>query len=100
MVNFEFRISNEEFRKQLRRIALLSFFILNSKFAILNSLANELTVDRRTLTLTDSFAQLDNVRLPLQNLVIDGGPSTSSEFQWINGQSFRRKILRWTAHAR
>ena len=72
--------------------------------------ANELTVDRRsltltdsltiTLTLTDSFAQLDNVRVPLQNLVIDGGPSTSSEFQWINGRSFRRKNLRWTAHAR
>src|SRR5881397_3502140 len=72
--------------------------------------ANELTVDKRsiiltdtitiTLTLTDSFAQLDTVRLPVQNLVIDGNPSTSSEFQWINGQTFRRKIFRWSAHAR
>src|SRR3954469_15661976 len=72
--------------------------------------ANELTVDKRTLTstdsltitltLTDSFAAIDDVRLPLQNLVIDGGPATSTELGWVNGQSFRRKTLRWSAHAR
>jgi hypothetical protein len=110
MVKFEVRSSNEELRKQLRRIALLGFFILNSNFAIRNSLANELTVDKRsitltdnvtiTLTLTDSFAHLDNVTLPLQNLVVDGPPSTASEFQWINGRSSSHKILRWSAHPR
>ena len=106
---------NEARRRERSRGA---FNIQHSTFNIpvlllllaLPAAANELTVDRRsitltdsltiTLTLTDSFAQLDNVRLPLQNLVIDGGPSTSSEFQWINGQGFRRKIFRWTAHAR
>src|ERR1041385_101341 len=72
--------------------------------------ANELTVDKRsitltdsltiTLTLTDSFAQLDSVRLNVQNLVVDGEPSTSTEFQWINGQTFRRKVFRWAAHAK
>ena len=95
-----------------------SFNIQHSTFNIpvlllllaLPATANELTADRRsitltdsltiTLTLTDNFAQLDNDRLSLQNLVIDGEPSTSTEFQWINGQTFRRKVLRWTAHAR
>src|SRR5438876_10758356 len=58
--------------------------------------ANELSVDKRTLTLTDSltitltltdsFAAIDSVRLPLQNLVIEGAPSTSTEFQWVTGQ--------------
>ena len=39
-----------------RRIALFTFFfILHSQFAIRNSLANELTVDKRSITLTDSL---------------------------------------------
>ena len=72
--------------------------------------ANELQVDKRTLslddaltitlTLTDAFASADNVQLPLQNLVLDGSPSVSSEFSWINGQSSRRKVLRYVAHPR
>jgi len=71
-------------------------------------MASDLTVDKRTLsaddtltitlTLTDAFASADNVQLPLQNLVIDGSPSVSSEFSWINGQSSRRKVLRYVAH--
>jgi len=69
--------------------------------------ANELQVDKRTLslddaltitlTLTDAFASAENVQLPLQNLVLDGSPSVSSEFSWINGQSSRRKVLRYVA---
>jgi hypothetical protein len=92
------------------RFAIILFFILTSNLAPRTSRANELSADRRTitltesvtitLTLTDDFAQLDSVRLPVQNLVIDGGPSTSSELQWINGHVFRRKVFRWTAHAR
>jgi hypothetical protein len=73
-------------------------------------LANDLQVDKHTLSvddsvtitvsLTDAFASLDNFQLPLQNLVIDGSPSVSSEFSWINGQSTRRKVLTYTAHPR
>jgi len=70
--------------------------------------ANELQVDKRTLsiddsvtitvTLTDAFASVDNLQIPLRNLVIDGPPSVSSEFAWINGQSSRRKIFRYSVH--
>lgn len=83
------------------RIAALLFFIA------LPIAASDLQVDKRTLstddaltitlTLTDAFASADNIQLPLQNLVIDGSPSVSSEFSWINGQSSRRKVLRYVA---
>jgi len=82
-------------------IAVLLFFIA------LPLAASDLQVDKRTLsaddtvtitlTLTDAFASDENLRLPLQNLVIDGSPSVSSEFSWINGQSSRRKVLRYIA---
>ena len=92
-----------------------TFNIQHSTFNILLFLlfalplhANELTVDKRTLlpddsltitlTLQDAFAGAEDVNLPLQNLVIDSGPSVSSEFQWINGASSRRKVFRWSAH--
>jgi BatD DUF11 like domain len=71
---------------------------------------NEIHVDKRTLsiddsltitiTLTDAFASLDDIQLPLQNLVVDGSPAVSSEFSWINGQSLRRKVFRYSAHPR
>jgi hypothetical protein len=70
--------------------------------------ANSLTVDKRslafddaltiTLTLDGAFSDADVPRLPLQNLVVDGEPSVSTSFEWINGQSSRRKILRYSAH--
>jgi BatD DUF11 like domain len=70
--------------------------------------ANDLQVDKHTLsiddtvtitlTLTDAFASVDALQLPLQNLVLDGSPSVSSEFAWINGQSSRRKVFRYSAH--
>ena len=72
--------------------------------------ANELTVDKRTLQLDDtvtitltlegSFAAIDSVRIPAQNLIVDEPPSVSTEFQWINGETSRRKIFRYTAHAK
>jgi hypothetical protein len=72
--------------------------------------ANDLQVDKRTLsvddtltitlTLTDAFAANDTVPLPLQNLVLDGSPSVSSEFSWINGEASRRKVLTYSAHPR
>jgi hypothetical protein len=90
-------------QKLVRRI------FLHSAFCILHfAAANELTVNRQTLTLTDtltitltltdSFASLDDIRIPTQNLVIDGPPSTANEYQWVNGRGFRRKILRYPAH--
>src|SRR5512142_1688910 len=71
--------------------------------------ASQLTVDKRTVslddsltitvTLDDAFSEADVSRLPVQNLSIDGPPSVSSSFEWINGQSSRQKVLRFTAHA-
>jgi hypothetical protein len=52
-----------------------------------------------TLTLEDEFAGADSVRIPLRNLVIDGPPSLSSEFDFINGRTSRRKTFRYIAHA-
>jgi len=71
--------------------------------------ANDLSVDKRTIqmddvisitvTLENDFANVESVRIPLQNLAMNGAPSVSSEFQWINGASSRRKIFTYTAHA-
>jgi hypothetical protein len=93
---------------ELRFSTILLFFILTSHFELRTSLANELQVDKRslqlddtitiTVTVEDSFARIDSLRIPLQNLVIDGGPSVSSEFEWINGRTMRRKVFRYTAH--
>jgi hypothetical protein len=83
----------------------IAFLLL---FIALPIKANDLQVDKRTLssddaltitlTLTDAFASADNIQLPLQNLAVDGSPSVSSEFSWMNGQSSRRKVLRYVAH--
>jgi hypothetical protein len=99
-----------------RRSSHSTFNIQHSTFNILLFLlfiaaplgANDLQVDKRTLsvddtvtitiTLTDVFASADNIQLPLQNLVLDGSPSVSSEFAWINGNSSRRKVLSYRAH--
>ncbi len=77
-------------------------------FAATAAFANELTVDRHTIridesvtiivTLEGGFANLDSVRVPLRNLEMDGPPSVSTEFAWINGTTSRRKTLRYSAH--
>jgi hypothetical protein len=89
----------------VNRVAL--FFILHSAFCVLHSFANEISVDKRTMqlddtvtitvTLEDDFAKVDTLRLPLHNLILAGPPSVSSQFEWINGQSSRRKVFRYTA---
>ncbi|MEA2236490.1 MAG: hypothetical protein QOC81_1214 [Thermoanaerobaculia bacterium] len=97
-----------------RRLFHSTFNIQHLTFNILlflltlNLYANDLQVDKRTLsvddsltitiTLNDAFTSLDNIPLPMQNLVIDGSPSVSSEFSWINGQSTRRKVFRYNVH--
>jgi hypothetical protein len=70
-------------------------------------LANDLTVDKQTLqldetitivvSLENSFADVDDLRLPLQNLELTGPPSVSSQFSWINGTTTKRKIFRFLA---
>ncbi|HEV8435350.1 MAG TPA: BatD family protein [Thermoanaerobaculia bacterium] len=77
-------------------------------FAATAAFANELTVDRHTIstddtvtiivTLEGAFANLDTVNIPLRNLQMDGPPSVSTEFAWINGTTSRRKTLRYSAH--
>jgi hypothetical protein len=117
MLNVECSVLNVEWKKRSKRrrfshstlniqhsafnIAFLLFFIA------LPLVASDLQVDKRTLsaddtvtitlTLTDAFASAENLQLPLQNLVVDGSPSVSSEFSWINGQSSRRRVLRYLA---
>lgn len=71
--------------------------------------ASELTVDKRTLQLDDTvtitlsvdgaLASAAAPKIPLQNLAIDNGPNVSTEFQWINGETSRRKVFTYTAHA-
>lgn len=70
-------------------------------------LANELIVDHHrlstndlvtiTLTLDGMFSSVDEVSVPLTNLVILGEPSVSSEFAWFNGNVTRRKVFRYQA---
>src|SRR5207253_5635570 len=69
--------------------------------------ANDLTVDKQTLqldetltivvSLENSFADADDLRIPLQNLELVGPPSVNSQFTWINGTTTKRKIFRFIA---
>jgi len=69
--------------------------------------ANELYLDRQTInssenvtitvTLDGPFASLDSVDIPLQNLVIEGDPSTSTSFSFVNGVASHQRILRYIA---
>jgi hypothetical protein len=73
----------------------------------LDSIANELLVDKRslpsndlvtiTVSLEGSFASVDAVDVPLRNLKLVGDPWVSSEFAWINGEVTRRKVFRYRA---
>jgi hypothetical protein len=87
---------------------LLHFACCILHFAAATALvANDLTVDRRSVrldesitiivSLEDAFATVDNVNVPMRNLLIEGAPSVSSEFSWINGSVVRRKVFRFTA---
>jgi oxygen tolerance protein BatD len=113
MLNVEGEMLNGARRDAAFNIQHSTFNIPALCFALVLSVsalfANDLSVDKRvmqlddtltiTITLEDSFASIDPVRLPLRGLVIDGQPSVSSEFDFINGQTSRRKTLRYVAHA-
>ncbi|MEO8215826.1 MAG: BatD family protein [Acidobacteriota bacterium] len=70
---------------------------------------NEITVQPATVhvgeavqivvTLNGDLATADSISLPLQNLVIDNGPSVASQFQWVNGDVSRQKVFTYAAHA-
>ncbi len=49
-----------------------------------------------TIALDGDLARLDSIDLPLENLVVESGPSVSSQFEWVNGVTTRQKIFRWT----
>jgi hypothetical protein len=49
--------------------------------------------------LEGSFASLDRVSLPTNNLRIISGPDTVSEFVWTGGRVSREKTFRWIARA-
>lgn len=92
-----------------RVFAPAAIFVLFSLFAAFAPLAfgDELTVDRRSihadetvtiiLKLQGDFAGNNQIDLPVRNLQIEGDPSESSEFSWINGAVTRRKTLQYTA---
>jgi BatD DUF11 like domain len=83
------------------RWAWLLWFVSAAAFA------NDLNVDRRTVTTNDlvtitvslegPFAVRDSVSVPLENLTLVGEPWVSSEFSWINGEVVRRKVFRYRA---
>ncbi len=86
------------------------FLALASLLAILvsgSAFANEMTVDERrvaahdlvtiTVSLEDAFAELEEMSVPLRNLVIVGEPWTATEFAFINGRVVRRKVFRYRA---
>ncbi len=50
-----------------------------------------------TVSLEGSFASLESVNVPLDNLAFVGEPWVSSEFAWINGEVVRRKVFRFRA---
>lgn len=69
--------------------------------------ANDLIVQPRRLrmndlttivvTLENSFAEVEAVGVPVENLTLVGEPSVSSEFSLINGKPTRRKVFRFRA---
>src|SRR5258708_7826822 len=88
----------------------LGLALLLTLVSIQPSSASELSVDKRTLTMDDrlsislaldgAFTDLDDVAIPLQNLVIESGPSSSVEYTWVNGTSTYRKTLVYIARAK
>ena len=108
MPDGECRMQNAECRSVPMRRRVLRI-VLHSAFCILHFAAyaqrNQLTVDARTLRMNDmatvtvslegSFADVEAVSPPLENLSIVGEPWVSSEFAWINGQVTRRKVFRF-----
>jgi len=89
--------------KRFLLVVLSAFCLLPSAFA------NELTIDEKrvsahdiltiTLTLEDEFASLDEVHLPLRNLVIVGEPWTATEFAFLGNRLVHRKVFRYRARA-
>src|SRR5882724_6606195 len=93
--NVLFRAFNNQHSTFNIPVVLLMLFLAGT------AVANDLSVDKTTLQMDDSltitvtveneFANVETIHIPLQNLAFEGRPSLSTEFQWINGVSSRRK---------
>ena len=112
MLNVECEMLNEKSSRRnsfnIQHSTLTIPVLLLALSVSTTGVASELSVDKRsmqmddsltiTVTLENDYANVDTIRVPLRNLAFDGLPSVSSEFQWINGQTSRRKIFRYRAH--
>jgi hypothetical protein len=86
----------------------LPAWIILFAISFVSATASELSVDKRSVAMDEtlhavvrlegSFARVDSISLPLRNLTSDGPPSTSSEFQFVNGTSFRTKSFTFVLH--
>ncbi|HEX6159856.1 MAG TPA: BatD family protein, partial [Thermoanaerobaculia bacterium] len=82
-------------------------FALLSILLTASALANDLIVEPRNVRMNETVtiivslegdaARAESVTVPLRNLNIIGEPSVSSEYAWINGETIRRKVFRYTA---
>jgi hypothetical protein len=102
------------FREKPRRRRRGVLFLLHAALWMLSAplFASEasLSVDKRvlspddsvviTLVLSGPFAGVQRPVIPLQNLVMQGEPSESTELSWINGVGSHRRTLTFTARPR
>lgn len=51
---------------------------------------------RVIVSLTGSFAEREEITLPLRNFAIETGPRMSSEFSWVNGVTSRQRTFAYT----
>jgi len=88
-------------------VALLGALLVHGVLGAAAAHASELLIDQRSIQLNDlltitvsvegPFAAVDEVKIPVRNLVLVGEPWVSSEFAWINGDVTRRKVFRYRA---
>lgn len=94
--------SGEARAGKLRRLFLLISCLLFAQVVRANDLqvsSNRIHLDESvqvTVVLTGTFAERDEIDLPLHNMQIETGPRMSSEFSWINGVTQRRRTFSYT----
>lgn len=76
-------------------LALVASGALAAEFEVSSTSVRADETLQVTLRLEGDFAQLDSVQLPVKNLTIEAGPSTASQYQWINGVGTRSKRFTW-----
>ena len=84
------------------RLLVAAFCALGAAGSELSVEPNSIRLDESavvTIVLEGSFATVDSVPLPLNNLKVVEGPFESSQFEWVNGRTRRTKILRYRVAA-